>query len=68
MNNTVIRSTAMAIALTGVLSGCDRREYLEKVALVVQGREQPAEGVIPAVGDSLTAGYGVDEAEAHPAR
>ena len=47
------------------VSGCERQE---KVASVDREAETPVyEGVIIAVGDSLTIGYGVAEQDAYPA-
>jgi acyl-CoA thioesterase-1 len=47
--------------------GCDRKEAPRQP--VTKQQAAPAEeGIIVAVGDSLTAGYGLDEADAYPAQ
>jgi acyl-CoA thioesterase-1 len=49
-----------------LLPGCEQQQ--ERVLIAEQGAETPvSEGVIIAVGDSLTAGLGVAEQEAYPA-
>jgi acyl-CoA thioesterase-1 len=60
-----LRLPALAIALGCLLSGCEQRSTPPQAT----SQAQPAfAGTIVAVGDSLTAGYGVSEAEAYPAR
>ena len=66
MNDALLRSTALALAVTSFFCGCHGREYLETAAQA--RREQPGARIILAVGDSLTAGYGVREEEAYPAQ
>jgi acyl-CoA thioesterase I len=61
----VLQYTVLVVALGLLLSGCRRRE--EPVPSVK--REQTTfAGTIAAVGDSLTAGYGVKETDAYPAQ
>jgi acyl-CoA thioesterase-1 len=58
------RLPALAIALGCLLSGCEQSSTPAPTT-----QAQPAfAGSIVAVGDSLTAGYGVSEADAYPAR
>ena len=45
-----------------LLPGCDRKEPIEP-----EPEEPVYEGTVLAIGDSLTEGYGLDEAEAYPA-
>lgn len=60
-----IRSTITIIALGCLFGGCERHSEPAPAA----EREQPAyAGTIVAVGDSLTAGYGVAEEDAYPPR
>ena len=55
----------LAVALGCLLSGCEKQAA--PASAVVQA--QPAfTGTIVAVGDSLTAGYGVNDEDAYPAR
>ena len=57
--------TALAVAMVLAISSCGRR----KEPMPAEKRDQKIyEGTIVAVGDSLTAGYGVKETEAYPAR
>jgi acyl-CoA thioesterase-1 len=51
-------------ALTLLFLGCEKQE---KAAAPAPKEQQAFEGTIAAVGDSLTAGLGVDEEEAYPA-
>lgn len=55
----------LAIAAGCLLGGCDRQAAPPPKA--TQARSASA-GTIVAVGDSLTAGYGINEADAYPAR
>lgn len=60
-----LRIHALAVALGFLLGGCERQSTPAPPA----SRAQPAfAGTIVAVGDSLTAGYGVNEADAYPAQ
>ena len=60
-----LRLPALAVTLACLLSGCDRQT--SPPPRVSQAKPTFA-GTIVAVGDSLTAGYGVIEADAYPAR
>lgn len=60
------KSLITVIALTA-LAGCDRREAARPAAPAQQEARATA-GTIVAVGDSLTAGYGLDEHDAYPAQ
>lgn len=60
-----VRLPALAVAVVSLLCGCDSQT--SPAPAIIQ--EQPAfVGTIVAVGDSLTAGYGINEADAYPAR
>jgi acyl-CoA thioesterase-1 len=68
MKRNLIRhcSVLLAIVVLALLfPGCERRE---EAAPPVQQSRQTFDGTIAAVGDSLTAGLGVDEEEAYPAQ
>jgi len=57
----------MVVVVLTMLVGCERKEASQPAAPAQQA--SPAvEGTIVAVGDSLTAGYGLDEADAYPAQ
>ncbi|MCM2357881.1 MAG: arylesterase [Geobacteraceae bacterium] len=65
MKGMVIGFTGTVLAIGCLLAGCERRSEPGPAVR----REQPAfEGTVVAVGDSLTAGYGVREEDAYPAR
>lgn len=57
----------MAVIALTALAGCDRKEAARPAAPVQQEARATA-GTIVAVGDSLTAGYGLDEHDAYPAQ
>jgi acyl-CoA thioesterase-1 len=60
-----LRVPALVVALGVLLSGCEQNSTPSPQAM----KAQPAfAGTIAAVGDSLTAGYGVNEADAYPAQ
>jgi acyl-CoA thioesterase-1 len=60
-----LRLPALAVALGCLLSGCEQQTTPPPKT----AQAQPAfAGTIVAFGDSLTAGYGVNEADAYPAR
>jgi acyl-CoA thioesterase-1 len=61
---TIIAGTA--IALCFLCTGCERRG--EHQAQPAQHAEAKYQGIIVAMGDSLTAGLGVDENDAYPAQ
>jgi len=56
---------ALALALGCLLSGCDKKS---PPAVVSPQTQAAVAGTIVAMGDSLTAGYGLNEAEAYPAQ
>lgn len=63
----IMRLPILAVALGCLLSGCEQRAT--PLPKTTQDQTQTAlKGTIVAVGDSLTAGYGVNEADAYPAR
>ncbi|HIJ94562.1 MAG TPA: arylesterase [Desulfuromonadales bacterium] len=55
----------LAVALGCLLSSCEQKSSAP--APTSPQKQQASAGIIVAVGDSLTAGYGVNEAEAYPA-
>jgi acyl-CoA thioesterase-1 len=55
----------LAVALGCLLSGCEQKT--SPPPPTSPQKQQASAGTIVAVGDSLTAGYGVNEAEAYPA-
>lgn len=65
MHNPVKLPLFIALLACALLGACQK----EKEAPVLSPDEKPAsQGTIVAVGDSLTAGYGVPETEAYPAK
>ncbi|HSO20101.1 MAG TPA: arylesterase [Desulfosarcina sp.] len=58
----------LTVALTLLLTGCGQDQPAEKSAAVVASPAPAYQGTIVAVGDSLTAGLGVDEDQAYPAQ
>jgi acyl-CoA thioesterase-1 len=65
MTMSTVRMTIMIIALGCLLDGCERHGMPEPAA---ESKQPASAGTIVAVGDSLTAGYGVAEADAYPPR
>ena len=65
MKGRVIRMAITVMAILGLLGGCD-----EESAAGSSGKQEQKgfDGTIIALGDSLTAGYGVKEKESYPAR
>ena len=64
MINT-LRLPVLAVALGCLLGGCEKQTSPAPALIQVQ---PSFAGTIVAVGDSLTAGYGLNEADAYPAR
>jgi acyl-CoA thioesterase-1 len=65
MMSKILRMPALAVAVGFLLGGCEQHNTPPSPAT----KAQPAfAGTIVAVGDSLTAGYGVKEADAYPAQ
>lgn len=62
----LLRNVMVVLALLALV-GCDRREANQPAA-PAQQTAPVEEGIIVAVGDSLTAGYGLDETDAYPAQ
>ncbi|UTG91770.1 arylesterase [Geobacter sulfurreducens] len=62
-----LRKSLMAVIALTALAGCDRKEAARPAAPAQQEARATA-GTIVAVGDSLTAGYGLDEHDAYPAQ
>jgi acyl-CoA thioesterase-1 len=60
-----MRLPALAVALGCLLSACEKQTTLAPVTTQIQ---PSFVGTIVAVGDSLTAGYGLNEADAYPAQ
>lgn len=61
-----LRFTALAVALGCLLSGCEKQASQAPAITPMQPASYA--GTIVAVGDSLTAGFGLNEADAYPAR
>jgi acyl-CoA thioesterase-1 len=57
---------ALAVALGCLLSGCE--QHTAPPPKAAQEQAAAFKGTIVAVGDSLTAGYGINEADAYPAQ
>ncbi len=64
----VLRASSLAAILLTLLCGCERRPSPPPASPPATQTQQTFKGTIVAVGDSLTAGYGVNEADAYPAR
>jgi acyl-CoA thioesterase-1 len=62
-----VQLPALAVALGCMLSGCQQNTTQGAPHTTTRTQSSRA-GTIVAVGDSLTAGYGVNEADAYPAR
>jgi len=58
----------VALCLSVLALGCDSKETPEPSRATSTTDSRVYEGIIAAVGDSLTAGYGVDESQAYPAQ
>lgn len=65
MTSPKLLLTTLAMTLCVLLTGCPQEQ--EK-GTARPAEPAPSEGTIVAVGDSLTAGYGVPQAEAYPAQ
>lgn len=63
---TPLRLPALAVALGCLLGGCDRQQ--NPPAPAVSPAQPVSAGTIIAMGDSLTAGYGLSESDAYPAQ
>lgn len=62
----VLRVSSLAVVLISLLCGCEQHSSSPPSS---KTQPQPSfKGTIVAVGDSLTAGYGVNEADAYPAQ
>ena len=61
----VLRLPVLAVALGCLLGGCEKQPAPAPALIQVQ---PSFAGTIVAVGDSLTAGYGLNEADAYPAQ
>ena len=57
----------MIIMLICFMAGCEEKKAADQVTQESQRQTQPVQGIIAAVGDSLTDGLGVDESQAYPA-
>jgi acyl-CoA thioesterase I len=70
--NTPLKKAMNAIILIGVFSsyfvGCSGEPASNEAAIKTAAAKRGVQKTIVAVGDSLTAGYGVDENEAYPAQ
>jgi len=63
-----LKPVSLIIVLFVYLSGCGGEPSSNEAASKTPLKAQPVEGTIVAMGDSLTAGLGVDETEAYPAQ
>ncbi len=63
-----IKGAALLIGISLILSGCSQESPVETADVVAQPPAPAYAGTIVAVGDSLTAGLGVDEDLAYPAQ
>ena len=63
-----IKGAALLIGISMILSGCSQESPAEKAVVTTQTHSPAYAGTIVAVGDSLTAGLGVDEDLAYPAQ
>lgn len=62
-----LKKISMIIMLTCFMAGCEEKQAADQVKQESQRQIQPVQGIIAAVGDSLTDGLGVDESQAYPA-
>lgn len=65
MKRMVYRMTGAILAASCLLTACERRS---EPASPARQEQPPFAGTIVAMGDSLTAGYGVNEGDAYPAK
>ncbi len=63
-----VRWPFLALSLCLLLSGCERNSQPGPPPLPETNKQPVVKGTIVAVGDSLTAGYGLNEAEGYPAQ
>jgi len=63
----LLKAAALVVALWAVLAGCGGEPSSDEPAPRSPRKASPVRGTIVAMGDSLTAGLGVDESEAYPA-
>jgi len=63
-----LKPAALLIVLLWVLTGCGSDSASDGTPAQTAAKTQPVRGTIVAMGDSLTAGFGVDPSEAYPAR
>jgi acyl-CoA thioesterase I len=69
MNNLLTTIAGTAVAISCLCAGCERHdEHPAQPAQPAQHAEAKFQGTIVAMGDSLTAGLGVNENDAYPAQ
>ena len=67
MLKSILGTAAIAFLLMHVFTGCDQNQDTDPSGQGEAGLTRPVKGTIVAVGDSITAGLGVDETFAYPA-